>query len=168
MGRTSKSPTSCRYQYGLASLLWFVGAVALAIGVSQTAGYFSGFTATGAGIGIVVLLRQRRSGRVRLYQIPLMVALLIVQWFVLVDRYEASYACFTCRELGAVEEYRIAGFCIYRVETGPPGGLYWHNHGAHRGWCAGQPVPVLKRRYWGLLVCACPCDRTAGILRLEP
>jgi len=168
MPRRFRSPRPRNFQYTLASLCCVIVAFALAMSLSQSAGYFSGFATVSLLLALLWTWRRARLRGWRMRYVALLSLLAVGLWFAAVDKYVKWYECPICLREGGVIEYRVCGLCLHRVREDVPGCPFWSVHFGSHPLCPGRPSVSLRQRYWGLLICACPCEYTTGIHKLSP
>lgn len=97
-------------------------------------------------------LRSHRAMRYSLYA-----AILGVVWFGGVDRYLRVWWCQKCYHTLWLEEYRLLGMSIWSstAECPAPASVQ-----QRKPECAHDFRLVVRARWWGLLLCACPCETT--------
>jgi hypothetical protein len=103
-------------------------------------------------------IRSKRSGWFLIPRIAAGIFSLVVMWFLAVEWSWHYRECSVCRSRYDYEQYRIAGFEVFRREY-PDQSIYEKILTDLGDPCDHQTVDGFhEQRFWGLIICAYPCE----------
>jgi hypothetical protein len=151
-------------RFKLKSLFVAVFLACIYLGFAQTAGYWVMLGISLAGCGLVWAVGSRRRGIILPLRLAVGVTGLIIVWFLAVDWSWFIEDCPDCRLSRDIAEYRLLGISV-RADIDDSPSVIGYTLARLGVPC---PHPRMERwhkhRWWGGLVCACPCINGISVL----